>query len=719
MNSLETLADRFGIVGSFVDARGETQTTAPATRRALLAAMGVAADSEESARKALEELDREDWLQPLPPVRLLPEKKSVSVPFTAIAGTGTVTWKLTLENGESRSGEARFDSLPLLQRRELDGESRERRLLELNTTNIPIGYHRLTLAPGGAESLLIVTPGRCWLPPAIEQGKRLWGVAAQLYLLRTKSNWGIGDFTDLTQLARMTANRGAQAVGLNPLHALFVDDPERASPYSPASRLLLNVLNIDVMAVAEESGCTEALAQIHSAAFQRELAAARESDKVDYLRVAGLKLPALRTIFGSWQRESESSQWREFEAFRQAADESFQRHCLFLALRAHFSEQSSSIADWREWPAEFRTPDSAAVKEFSQEEHDKVTFQMWLQFLADRQLAAAARAADVMAIGLYRDLAVGADPSGAETWSNQRAVITHAQVGAPPDIYNPAGQEWGLPPFHPLALKKEGYRSFIDLLRANMCHAGGLRIDHVMALQQLYWIPRGGTAAQGAYVRYPMEDLIGILALESHRNRCLVVGEDLGTVPPGFRERMARARILSYRVLFFEQADGKFAPPDRYPELSLAVAGSHDLPTLSAWMAASDLALKEKLRLFPNEALSKSAHLDRIRDRRALLAAFRERGLAADPDMSMAQFADTAHAFLASTASAVTMIQLDDVTHEAAPVNVPTTSTEHPNWRRRLSSTLEEIATEPAFLELTRRLNETRGNVTRSGARRM
>jgi 4-alpha-glucanotransferase len=719
MNSLETLADRCGIEKSFVDARGETRTTTPATRRALLAAMGVAADSEESARRALEELDREDWLLPLPPVQLMLEKKSAVVPVTAVAGTGTVTWKLTLESGESRSGEARFDSLPLLQRRELDGESRERRLLELDAANIPMGYHRLTLAPDGAESLLIVTPGRCWLPPAIEQGKRLWGVAAQLYLLRTKTDWGIGDFTDLTQLVQMTANRGAQAVGLNPLHALFVDDPEHASPYSPASRLLLNVLNIDAMAAAEESECTQALAQIDSAEFQRELAAVRGSDTVDYTRVAGLKLPVLRAIFGSWQRLSESPGWQEFEAFRRAADESVERHCLFLALRAHFSAQSSPIADWRDWPAEFRSPDSAVVKKFSREMHDEVTFQMWLQFLADRQLAAAARAADGMAIGLYRDLAVGADPSGAETWSNQRAVITQAQVGAPPDIYNPAGQRWGLPPFHPLALQKEGYRSFIDLLRANMRHAGGLRIDHVMALQQLYWVPRGATAAQGAYVRYPMEDLIGILALESHRNQCLVVGEDLGTVPPGFRERMTRARILSYRVLFFEQADGKFVAPDRYPELSLAVAGSHDLPTLSAWMAASDLALKDELRLFPNQALSEGAHLDRARDREALLAAFREHGLAADPAMSMAQFADTAHAFLASTASAVTMIQLDDITREATPVNVPTTSTEHPNWRRRLSMTLEEIAAEPTFLDLTRRLNETRGKVTRSSEGRM
>jgi 4-alpha-glucanotransferase len=305
-------------------------------------------------------------------------------------------------------------------------------------------------------------------------------------------------------------------------------------------------------------------------------------------------------------------------------------------------------------------------------------------------------------------LAVGADPSGAETWSNQQAVIVDAQVGAPPDIYNPTGQVWGLPPFHPMALKRQRYRSFIDLVRANMRHAGGLRIDHVMALQQLYWVPRGATAADGAFVRYPREDLIGILALESHRNHCLVVGEDLGTVPAGFRERMAQARILSYRVLFFEKEERGFVPPNRYPALSLAVAGSHDLPTLSAWMTASDLALKAKLKLFPSAKLKEEAQRERLYDRQKLLAAFREFGLGSDSAMPMDQFADAAHAFLASSTSAITMVQIDDITQETTPVNVPATSTEHPNWRRRLSMTLEDMADDPRFHALMRALNERR-----------
>ena len=295
-----------------------------------------------------------------------------------------------------------------------------------------------------------------------------------------------------------------------------------------------------------------------------------------------------------------------------------------------------------------------------------------------------------MAVGLYRDLAVGADRAGAETWANAAAVVSGAQVGAPPDIHNPAGQNWGLPPFHPHALREEGYRSFIELVRANMRHAGGLRIDHVMGLQHLYWVPQGQPASAGAYVRYPLEDLIGILALESHRQRCLIVGEDLGTVPEGFRERMAEANILSYRVLFFEQEPETcaFLPPAAYPALALAAVGSHDLPTLRGWWEERDLDLKEQLGLFrgPREAARQREARDR--DRMQLLRALRsERLLPANGEPDIPTLSRAAHAFLARTPSALAMVQIDDLTDEADPVNVPATSDEHPNWRRRLSMT--------------------------------
>jgi glycogen operon protein len=235
-----------------------------------------------------------------------------------------------------------------------------------------------------------------------------------------------------------------------------------------------------------------------------------------------------------------------------------QRSCVFQAIREHLTRTDPALTAWRTWPAELRDANGPAVEQFAGAHAERVTFRAWLQWLADTQLGAAARAAREagMAIGLYRDLAVGADRDGAETWSNPHAVVSGAQVGAPPDIHNPAGQDWGLPPFNPRALREEGYRSFIELVRANMRHAGGLRIDHVMALQHLYWVPRGSTPADGAYVAYPLDDLVGILALESRRHQCLVVGEDLGTVPEGFRERMAAANILSYRVLFTARGRG-------------------------------------------------------------------------------------------------------------------------------------------------------------------
>lgn len=583
MNTLETLAARYGIAESFLDARGTLQMTTPETRQALLAAMGVNTDSEGATAAALQEYGQAEWRQTVAPVHVLLESE-LRVPVTYAASTSRVTWQLTLEDGAEIKGEAPFDSLALLRREGLKGNIREQRVLVFDTGKIPAGYHRLKFMPGEAECQLIVTPGHCWLPPDIEQGRRLWGLAAQLYLLKSNANWGIGDFTDLRHLAQALVRHGAQALGLNPLHALFVDDPEHASPYSPASRLLLNVLNIDVMVLAEAPPCAEALAQIQGVDFQRGLAASRERDMVDYSGVARLKIPVLKTIFTSWGNQREAAEWQEFEAFRRDAPESFEQSCLFLALREHFAAQTPAPRNWRTWPVDYQNPRGASVQTFAKEQHLLITFQVWLQFVADKQLSEAAHAAAPMAIGLYRDLAVGADPSGAETWINQRAVVSQAHVGAPPDIYNPAGQDWGLPPFDPSALRKEGYRSFIKLLRANMCHAGGLRIDHVMALEQLYWVPQGATAAQGAYVRYPREDLIGILALESHRNRCLIVGEDLGTVPAGFRDRMSEARILSYRVLFFEKDAGGFVGPNRYPALSLAVTGSHDLPTLSAWM---------------------------------------------------------------------------------------------------------------------------------------
>jgi malto-oligosyltrehalose trehalohydrolase/4-alpha-glucanotransferase len=600
--ALDALAERVGIEAQFQNARGEIIEANAETKRSLMAAMGVDAADEAQARKALEDLDRAAWLRPLPPIQVLQaDTRPRAVELVLPASAGEITWRLVLETGAEYTGRKAFGRLELVGTRDFDEITMERRRLPLEV-DLPWGYHRLAIQPSGASMTVVITPGQCWLPPAIADRRRLWGIAAQLYLLRSATDWGIGDFRDLRSLVELAADRGADVIGLNPLHAMFPDDPEHASPYSPASRMLLNILNIDVATVPELLHRPELRDLVASESIEKKGKACRAKHLVDYAEVTAVKLSVLQRLCDAFYGSADLTRWHDFEAFRREEGEVLRRNCLFLALREHFAKQDAAHADWHSWPIEYRDPSSPAVGRFASENRGRLDFLAWLQWLADEQLAAAAAAASErgMVVGLYRDLAVGADRAGAETWANAAAVVSGAQVSAPPDIYNPAGQNWGLLPFHPRALRDEGYRSFIELVRANMRHAGGLRIDHAMGLQHLYWVPEGQQPAAGAYVRYPMEDLIGILALESHRHQCLIVGEDLGTVPEGFRERMAKANILSYRVLFFEQdaQTGAFLAPSDYPVAAVAVLGSHDLPTLRGWWEGRDLDLKEAHALY-------------------------------------------------------------------------------------------------------------------------
>jgi 4-alpha-glucanotransferase len=702
---LDQLSERMGIVSEFRNARGATVRTDDAIKRNLLAAMGLQVSDEREAQAALDALDREAWSRTLAPVAVMRSSSGqIATEIVLPVGALDVTWRLALEDGAEHTGRAVFGELSLLEERWLEGRGLQRRRLDL-AENLPCGYHRLTIEPGAAAMTLIIVPERCWLPPGITEGRRMWGIAIQLYLLCSAANWGLGDFSDLRALVDLAVAHGADVIGLNPLHAMFSDDPEHASPYAPASRLLLNILNIDLTAVPELRHSPRTQALIGSAEFQERLEACRSQHLVDYAGVTQLKLSALEPLFETCRDALDRARWQGFEAFRRRRGEVLARNCLFQGLREHFAHQIPAAADWHDWPEEYRKPDSPAVARFAEEHRQRLDFLTWLQWIADEQLGAAAAAArdGGMEVGLYRDLAVGADRAGAETWADAAAVVSGAQVGCPPDIYNPSGQNWGLPPFHPRALRDESYRSFIELLRANMRHAGGLRIDHVMGLQHLYWVPTGQPASTGAYVRYPTEDLVGILALESQRHRCLVVGEDLGTVPDGFRERMAAANVLSYRVLFFEQdiQTGQFLPPEAYPELSLSVVGSHDLPTLRGWWEGGDIDLKEHLHLYPDPEEAARQRDTRRRDQGQLVNALRREGLlatAGDPEIPILSRA--AHAYLARTPSVLAMAQIDDLTDEAEPVNVPTTSDQHANWRRRLSMTLDALAERPRFIDI-------------------
>ncbi len=670
------LAERYGIASNYRDARGEQVTVSPEARRHLLAQMGIDLDRPDAAAAAEAQFDAAI----LPPVIVLVRSAEGHCEITVNAATdaGEVDWIISLEDGGERRGRSARESLMSL---------------SIVVYDLPFGYHRLTLPAFSATAILIVSPGRCWMPPEVDDGKGIWGVSVQLYLVRSAQNWGIGDFADLRNLATMLAARGCDVIGLNPLHQMMLDEPESASPYSPLTRLYLNVLYISVPEVVG-AGLPALQEAINSQGFQARLTACRAAPLVDYKSVLALKLEALRILYAGFSQAPAADRNR-FAAFCERHGISLRRTSIFQALRNHFATRDPCSNDWRSWPAEFQSPTSAGVQDFAVLHGDEIDFYDWLQWVADEQLSESAKVAAGagMTVGLYRDLAVGCAETGAETWANPEAFISGALVGAPPDIFNPAGQNWGLPPFNPHSLREEAYRSFVELVRANMRSAGALRIDHVMGLQRLYCIPVGCSAADGAYIQYQLDDLTRIIALESHRNRCLVVGEDLGTLPDGFQEKMSDAGILSYRVAFFEQdwASGEFISPADYPRLALAVAGNHDLPTLIGWWQGRDLDLKKEKGLFPpGEAASQ--HERRALERESLLKALTAEGLL-KPEATPDQFVQAVHSFLARSASALVILQLDDLLGEQDQVNLPATFLEYPNWRRKYGMSLQEMDT--------------------------
>ena len=515
----------------------------------------------------------------------------------------------------------------------------------------------------------IVVPERAYVPDALERAPA-WGIAAQLYSLRSARNAGIGDFGDLARLATIANDAGAACVALNPLHQLDLSNPSSASPYAPLSRRYLNALYIDVHAAAAEFGAS--LRGLDARAL-------RDSALVDYAGVAAYKLEALECCYAALR---ERRPWRDFAV---SADPHLRDVARYEAIMEELSALDEDVYSWQQWPSELQDSRSAAVERFALQHADRVEFFIFLQWLADRQLAAAAAAAAAMPIGLYRDLAVGVDLASADVWSDPSAFALGLSVGAPPDPLNAAGQNWGLVPFHPRVLRERRYEPFIALLRANMRHAGALRIDHVMGLRRLFCFPRALPQAGGAYVNYDFDAMLGIVALESVRNRCMIVGEDLGTVPEGFRERTAPARVFSCRVLYFERDwDGRFRSPGEYPIDAVAGTGTHDLPTLAGWWDRADQTTRDQL-----------------------LGAFAAAGIEVAGNALTALLV-AAYRYLARSRSRLVLLQLEDGIGSPDQVNVPGTVDEEPNWQRKLLVPIEALPTHSIFAAIVRALREER-----------
>ena len=686
------LARRLGIELDYVNAAHNRIDIAPEVIRAVLAAMGYPVQDDKEAESAFRELDKTESLHKLPPVLVIrQELQPVQIPVQLNSDSRAYGWRLITENGElAEQGSLVAESSTSGDRAVSMGLSPETAWVRLSI-EMACGYHRFEL--DGESMPLIIVPAKCWLDP-LRQGRKLWGIAAQLYLLRSEHNWGIGDFTDLHALIDIAAKWRASLVGLNPLHALFLDEPEHASPYAPASRLFLNILNIDVTAIPEFAACRETISSTSNSDVAGLLGQTRQEEIVNYNAVAELKLTALRLLHSCFRVNASSDRKRSFEAFVDCRGESLKRFCTFQAVRLAMRTQRGTADRVEEWPPELRASDSPGFLQFAAHYEDEIHFLAWTQWVADAQLRDAAQRAEANGIRFYRDLAVGSNAAGAEVWSNPHIVVGQAHAGAPPDIVNPAGQDWGLPPFNPRALRQAGYAQFIELVQANMRYSGALRIDHVVGLEHLYWVPVGHNASQGAYVSYPFDDLVGILALESHRNQCMVIGEDLGTVPPGFTEKLNAHGILSNRVLYFEQdpESGEFLRPDAYVQLALASIGSHDLATFKGWWLGNDIAIREQHRLYPDPLEGERQRAIRRTEKQQLLKALHSEGLDPGDGTDLERLSCAVHGFLARSSSAIAMVEMENLTDELSQTNLPATSTEHPNWRRRYSMSLEHLA---------------------------
>jgi len=714
---LDSLARSRGIGDAYHDYRGELRPFSARTKTAILAAMGCNVTDAQAVQRELDELDAARWRTLLPPIAVMrPGRAGVVVAVPADRLEQPLTWTTTAADGKRRSACVRAADLPEFERRELDGRALTRRLLVL-PEDLARGYHTLdaSLPEGPAgDCTLIVAPARCFEPDVLSGGEKLWGVAVQLYTLRSKDNWGIGDFTDLEFVVRHSAMHGAAFVGLNPLHALFPANPHHYSPYSPSTRHFLNVLYISLPRIPEFAECAEAVARASEPAFNAELQRLRGTDHVDYPGVAAAKLPLLRLVYDHFVREHlarGTARAGAFVAFQEERGEALRLHALHDAIDAHLrARDADKYWGWPVWPEEVRNPGNIGVQVFAAANAENVRFHAWLQWIADEQLAAVQRLASElgMPIGLYGDYAVGVNPAGSETWSDQSVYRMGAGVGAPPDPLALKGQDWGIPPQDPYALVAARLRPFRSLVAANMRHFGALRLDHVMALFRQWWVPVGLGATDGGYVHYPLDDLMSVLALESERARCLVVGEDLGTVPDEMRRAMAEYAVYHYKVLLFEkERDGSFLRPESYVRRAIATVTTHDLPTLRGWWEGRDLALRDELNLFPGDEIRRLVYDERGRDRSQLVAALQATSLkpetvkGGDSPFSE-EMARAIQFYLAKTASALAVLQIEDLIGMTDPVNVPGTSSEHANWQRKITDYIEDVFEDEAtaqFLE--------------------
>ena len=721
---IERLAQLRGMGDAYHNYRGQLQRFSLEIKAAILSAMGCVVDDSDALAAEIARIETAERRKFLPVVAAAHSARiGFDINVAAREFGGAIVWRVLLEDGSRLDGSISSADCAEVWRGEVAGSWITRRRFEL-AADLPPGYHQFEAKiAGGADDhcLLIISPPKCFEPPVIAAGRRLWGVAVQLYTLRSQRNWGIGDFGDLEMLIRWIASCGAGFIGINPLHALAPADPTRSSPYSASSRHFLNVLYISVPAVAEFEGCVAARARMADPQFAHRLHALRAQQLVDYRGVADVKFEILALLHQDFRDKHlavRSERGRDFLDFVARRGLPLQMHARFDAIDRHFRATQGTVSGWMSWPQEYRDVNGSAAARFAAEHPAQIEFYAYLQWVAHEQLlrAQALTRELGMPIGLYGDYAVGANPSGSETWVDQASYCLGAEIGAPPDPLALKGQGWGIPPTDPAAMRAHALRGFIKLIRDNMRYYGALRLDHVMSLYRLWWIPAGCAATAGAYVHYPLQQLLTVLSLESARSSCLVVGEDLGVVPDEMRRAMPEFGLYHYKVLLFEKISGRFRRPDEFERHALAAATTHDLPTLRSYWEARDIELRHRLNLFPSAEVESDIIRERDHDREMLLIALREQGInPAHPSAPLEPYTEelgqALHLYLARSSSALVALQIDDLLGMTEPVNVPGTFSEYPNWQRKVTASIEEMAARGELRERLAEINRARQEV--------
>lgn len=662
---LHQLAARAGLARDWTDANNRAQRVSDPVLRQVLAGLGHPANDDAAIAASLQQLAQADDSDHLPPLFTADLDQPLALDRYFAPGSPV---QCVLESGDPVE-------LALDEHASLPGK-------------LPIGYHQLDIQ--GRSFTLAVAPPRCYnLDDAVEAPPaRCWGLSAQLYSLRRPGDGGYGDCLALEQLARSAAERGADALAISPIHALSAADQRYYSPYSPSSRLLLNSLYASPAAILGERAVRLA---IEACELQPTLDELEQLPLVDWPRAAGARQRVLEALYKDFNQGSHPLR-EDFDSFCAAAGPALGLHCRFELLQAEALQQGLG-ADWRAWPQAWQDPNHPAVEALAAEHPSRVEFHAFCQWLTERTLQRAQEAArsNGMAIGLIADLAVGADGAGSQAWSRQDELLANLSVGAPPDILNRSGQDWGITAFSPEGLKRNGYRAFIEMLRANLAHAGGLRIDHVMGLRRLWVIPNGANPSEGAYLNFPLDDLLRLLALESARHKAVILGEDLGTVPEGLREVLAEKAVLGMRVLPFEQrSTGQFTPLMEWPDNALATTGTHDLAPLAGWLKSRDIDWSHRLKLLDAAAELHWRH-DRQTEREGLRRTL-EASYGPLPDNDA--LIDAAIRFVGHTRAPLVLIPLEDLLGCDEQPNLPGTTEGHPNWRRRFALPVRELLDE-------------------------